>query len=257
MALGTIIGALAGGAASAAAGAGISSLFGGGDAGSINAPAKAKPIDIKAGGLISKTSGKKVKITSTGQRKKLVGQISSTFGSQADELGSLRELVETGFGRLTSSRLREIENARRRSIGNLRDNLARRRVLGSSFAGDALTRGELEFAQEKEKAAAESFLQELDLSVQLLNQESEANRQQFQVNLDEMNLQADLALKLATNATSALTNSAQLQTILATNQAKLDASAISGEGQLAGQVLGPAIKTLSSSVGTGVAGLFS
>lgn len=90
------------------------------------------------------------------------------------DLGTLRSQVQPGFGRLTEARVTAIRDAAAESIGNLRDSLARRNVLGSSFANDAFSRTRLAFAQEEEKARAESALQEIQLSTQLL-QEQAAN----------------------------------------------------------------------------------
>lgn len=208
-----------------------------------------KPVNINAGGLSSIVRNNTVRVAPSQGRRNLVGQISSTFGNQAGELAGLRASVAPGMSDLRRARLQEIENARMASIGNLRENLARRRVLGSSFGSDAITRAELEFGQAKDKVAAESFLQELDLTHKLMAEEFDTRRKVFSTKLDELNLQADLATKLSSDATSVLTASAQLQsqlaaaevqakTSLATAQAELDAKGQAGAGSLLGTVLG-------------------
>jgi len=227
------IASLGASAISAGASFGLSKLFGGGDEPAALPP----PPGINAGGLRAKFGSGGVNVTSSAERQGLVSGLARTFPEQAGQIGELREQVTPGFGRLTTSRLQEVENARRGAIGNLRENLQRRRVLGSSFAGDALTRAESQFGQQAEQVAAESFLQELDLSQQLIQQEFTARRGEFTTQLDELNLQADLATKLASGATQTLGANARLK-------AELDARSQEGAGRFFGQTVQPFIDKL-------------
>lgn len=208
-----------------------------------------KPIDISAGGLSGKYNNGRLSVTASGVRRGLVNSLSSTSLGQADLIAGLRGQIAPGMSGLRTARLREVENARQASISNLRDNLARRRVLGSSFGEDAATRAELEFAQQADKVAAESFLQELDLTNQLIGQEFDLRRESFSTKLNELNLQADFATNLSAQATQTLTASAQLQSQLAMTEAQwrsnigiaqgeLDGKAQEGVGAFIGQVGG-------------------
>lgn len=179
-----------------------------------NAARDFRPVDISAGGLNARfnDSGNRVKISSAGRRQQLVGGIQDLFRSQADELQNLRGQVEPGFGRLTDARVNAIENRRRSAVGNLRENLSRRRVLGSSFAQDALARAESEFGQQEAETRAQSFLQELDVTRDLIGREFQARQNAVQTALNELNLQAEVGTQLATQATSALQANAAVQT---------------------------------------------
>jgi hypothetical protein len=218
----------------------------------IQAAKKLKPVGLDAGGLTSTFAKNSISINASPERAGLVGSIADRFLEQAGLTAGLRAKVAPGFSDLRASRLQEIENARRASISNLRDNLARRRVLGSSFGADAETRAEIEFAQQKERVQAESFLQEIDLTNKFIAQEFDLTRQAFGTKLGELNLQADLAAGLTAQATETLKASAQLQAQLAmqsatTNaqlgiaQAGLDAQAQAGVGSLIGKVAGIAL----------------
>lgn len=88
------------------------------------------------------------------------------------DFDSLREAVRPGFSALRDARLAENDNTRSRAIGNLRENLGRRRVLGSSFGQDAQVRAELAVGQERDRIQAETFLQEIDATSNLIQQES-------------------------------------------------------------------------------------
>lgn len=209
---------------------GLSKLFGGSSSSSFSPP------KINAGGL---SGGSKIKASP--ERMGLVNNLAATFGPQADILKGLRQSVAPGFSALRSSRLAEVEGARTRAMGNLRENLARRRVLGSSFGEDAVLRGEAEFAKEKDRIQAETFLQEIEATQQLTQQEFEARRGEFQTVLDEFNLEAGIATQLTTAATQQLGANARIK-------AQLDASAAAGMGKFFGQQFQPALDSLSSKV---------
>lgn len=203
---------------------------------------------IDAGGL----KGKAGKISATGERTGLVGQIASTFPEQANLTAGLRERVAPGVSDLRQSRLAEVESARQRSVGNLRENLARRRVLGSSFGADALARTEAEFAKEADRVQAETFLQELELTNQLINQEYALRRGEAQTFLDDLNLQAEVATQLASGMTAQLGANARLE-------AQLAAQSASGTGSffgLVGQGIGSAVGgPVGGIIGGGIGGL--
>lgn len=243
MALGTLGTALATSAVTAGANFGLSKLFGGkkGEAQAGLQPGAFAPTGFSAGGLTSGMSNGNITITPSGQRLGLVGDVANTFAERAGLLSGLRDSVAPGISGLRASRLAEIDNARKAAIGNLRENMARRRVLGSSFGQDAIARAEKEFGQERERVAAESFLQELELTNQLINQEFEARRQQFQTGLDELNLQADVATKLAGVSTQQMGANARLL-------AELNAKEAAGAGKFFGETFGPFTKALGNSV---------
>jgi hypothetical protein len=220
------------------------------------AAAKLKPVGINAGGLKTSLKNNSISVTSNANRTGLVQSIADQFLEQAGLTKGLRDKVAPGVSDLRASRLREIENARRASISDLRDNLARRRVLGSSFGADAETRANLEFAQQSEKVAAESFLQELDLTNKLIGQEFDLKRQAFGTKVAELNIQADLAAGLTSQATALLSQSAQIQAQLASSkasitanqgiaQAEMDAKAQAGAGALIGKIAGLALAPMT------------
>lgn len=151
--------------------------------------AKFKPTAFDAGGL----QGRAGKISSTDERLGLVQSISEQFTEQAGLTRGLRESVTPGFSALRDARLGRVEANRSRSISNLSENLSRRRVLGSSFAQDALSRADAEFAQQQDEIESETFLQELSLSNNLINQEFEQSRAAFETSLNNLNFEAGIA----------------------------------------------------------------
>ena len=249
MALGTIGSALASGAIKAGIGFGASKLFGGKNRGGT---ASFAPSGFSGGGLtgsFNQGTGQ-TSVRSNEQRQGFVGNLASLFPQQAGLVSGIRSQLAPGFGALTQSRLAELDTRRRESVGNLRDNLQRRRVLGSSFGADAVSRADAEFAQDADRIRAESFLQELDLNRQLIQEEFNLRRNEFQTQLDELNLQAELASGLVKGATAQLGANARLKEQLNTKEA-------TGFGSFFGQTFGPFANAVGSRLGGGGIGDFT
>jgi len=259
MALGTILGTVLASAAASGAGALASKAFGGGGRGTpsaaeLGAPLQQfNPIGINAGGLKATFGDNQYTVAPASGRTELVNALSNSYGGLADQLGILRSQVAPGVSGLRSARLAEIEDARKKAIGDLRENLSRRRVLGSSFGQDAIARAESEFGGARDRVAAESFLQELEMTNQLIDQQFTAQRSVFQTQLSELNLQADLATKLGAKATETLGSNAQFLSALNLKQAELAGKEAEGSGKFFGQLFQP----VSSAIGKGVSSIFS
>jgi hypothetical protein len=107
-----------------------------------------------------------------------------------------------------------------------------------SFANAQQSQQDAEFAAKREQFIAQSYLQELQASNQLTQEQFQASTQKFQVAINEMNLEGDIAAKLTAGATTALGN-------VATAQAELDAKNAAGVGSFVGTL---------ASAGIGAAG---
>lgn len=278
MGLGSALGGIAGGIIGGPAGAAIgSSLFGGSSGGSGGGSGGGGAVfqfsPFSAGGVTTGVEqftdpfGQQVPrltIETSPERQALVSALSGSFANQGQtitdvfrpqfggifdtqlgELANIRSQIQPGIGALTEARQARIEDARQRSLGNLRDNLARRRVLGSSFAQDAQQRAEAEFGRQAADADAQSFLEELALTRDVINQQFQTGLQSARTDLD-LFIQSETAARAGTEAelqeqdklTAIATQlSSGIQTILG-NQASLNANlaaqAAQGSGQLAG-----------------------
>ena len=231
------------------------------------------------GGLRGRFGGGNVNITSTPERQALVDSLTESFQTQAGQVANriaplfesafdrqlttieedLLPQVNPGFGRLTEARnqvfedaLTRLEQRREAETGDLRENLARRRIAGSSFASDAQARQESAFQQsidelqgQQAQANAQSFLQELDLTrnlinqrfqtevgqaqsaLQLLNNAASLDRAGTGAQLDELNTIAQLGGQLVGNIQTALGGIAQ-------RELQLAAQSAGGLGQAAG-----------------------
>ena len=156
------------------------------------------------------TSPTQVDLTRTQETQDALSGISSAFKTQAGELGGLKPLVEPGFGRLTEAGIRAVRDARRSSLGDLRQNLSRRRVSGSSFGADDAARTNAEFAKKENEFASQAFVQELALSQELINNQAQAEANSFMQFLSQANIESQFATQLASGVTSVLSNNAAL-----------------------------------------------
>lgn len=230
---GSVAGAVAGGVANVAFG----KVFGGDE----RQPTQAPVIPSGKFGGLTLSGGQRLDITSGSERATAVERSANVIGRKADELAAVRARVKPGFGELTKARLTEIENARSRSIGNLRENLARRRIAGSSFANDALARAEAEFGESAAEARARSTLEELDVTTQLINQEFTARQASAERIIQEMDFQAQIGTQILSGISAELGAAARLEAQLAFDSA---------------QGIGAFFEPATTAIGEGIAGFF-
>lgn len=143
------------------------------------------------------------------------------------DLDNLRGSIRPGVSALRSSQLQQVENARSKATGTLRDQLQRRRILGSSFATDAQIRAEREFGELAADVEARSFLTEFDLFSRTLQSEVA----QLQIGLDREFKELGIAADVGLQATQILAQNAQFA-----EQQAFNGLAAIGEG--IGNILG-------------------
>lgn len=207
------------------------------------------PSGFRGGGLVGSFNDGVANVVSGGNRLGNVNRLASLFPEQANLTRGLRDRVSPGFSALRSSQLNQVEDARNRAIGNLKENLGRRRVLGSSFGQDALSRTEAEFGRQKAAVEADVELQEIGLTDKFIKDEFDLRRGEFTTVLSELNLQGDLAADLAKGATAQLAANARIKEQLNFKGAQASSA---GAGQFFGQNFDPAIRSL----GQGAQGFF-
>jgi hypothetical protein len=175
------------------------------------------------------------------------------FGSELGNLADLRGQVRPGFGRFTEAGVEAIRRARGDALGNARDQLARRRVLGSSFGGAQLASIEQAAGREEAEFRGRAILAEIEATFKIIDQEFVVKTQNFQFELDE--------LGIATNLTQAFMG-------VLSQQAEIDkeiaAKAATGTGDLFattfGDIFGGSTQeggsTLGRLAGTAIGGFF-
>ena len=136
------------------------------------------------------------------------------------DIDQLRAEVRPGFGRFTESAVKTINAARSRRIGDLRAQLARRRVSGASFAEGEVTSAELAFGELEEKVRAQSLLQEIATTSAFLTQEADLLQREVQNELAELGVATGFAQTMvqAISAQTAIDKQLAAQEIAGTGQ---------------------------------------
>lgn len=222
----------------------MSSLFGGGSAPQLGPAPKINfsPAGFNSSGGSLGFSGGGYNLTPSAGATSALGSLQSTFGQQAGAYGALAKTVQPGFSQLRRAGLNQINTQQQATTSNLRDNLAQRRILGSSFAQDSLGRSDAEFAQKKADFVAQSYLSEVQTSQQLIQQQYQAAAQQYSVGINQMNFDTGVAAQLTAGMNSALAGVAEAQAKLDQTQAitqaqmnmKSDEANAAGIGKLIG-----------------------
>ena len=195
------------------------------------------PPSFSGGGISASFGGNGYTLDPSAARTAAVGGVAQTFGQQAGALGDLRQQFAPGFSALRQSQLAAFNNNRTQGLGNLRDNLAQRRVLGSSFAQDSLARADQEYNQQQSEMLTKTYLTELGAQQQLIQQQYTAARGAFQTGLDEMNLEAGIASDLTGRASAAMVSAANTQAQLDMQNRQANLGIASGFGRLIGQFI--------------------
>ena len=222
----------------------LKSIFGGSKVEA--APVQYSPPGFSAGGLTSAFSGNNYTVSADGNRSGLISDISSNFRNLGDVFGGLRSTVAPGFNDMLASRLSSLGDTATKAIGDLRQNLASRRILGSSFGQDTLGRLNAEFGRQRDAIVADNFLKSLEASTQLVKQQYDAYNSDFQNKIGELNLEANIANGLTGSAAKILADNAQATAKLQTEASKANATndigLASGFGSFLGRAFFPGAK---------------
>ncbi len=147
----------------------------------------------------------------TPERSAAISSVVSGFNAQSQAMAGLRPQVAPGFGRLTrgiqastQERIAALRGEGRRTVGNIRENLARRRLAGSSFQASEVAAAEAEFARAEDTARAESavaeaqaFISEIGLTSDLIKEEFGAAVAGAETVLRELNFDTSTVASLA------------------------------------------------------------
>jgi hypothetical protein len=246
MVFSSILASVGGQVASSLVSAGLSKAFGGGGS---NGAFAGGGTNFRSGGIVvgstpalfnkkgQLTRDSSVSVSATPERQRLVQSIGDVFGRRAGEVRGLLPQVRPGFGRLTEATRQIFDSRQSKAVSDLRAAFRDARV------GTSTQRFRTESAAVRDLAEAENaiqsanFLQELDLTFNLIQAASDAEFNEQNTFLQEENLLASIALQISTGQASAVNNMNQALTQLAAQNA-------AGAGSFAG-LLGSAAGRLA------------
>ena len=156
-------------------------------------------------------------IAGSDRLRTLPQNLSGGFADRAARLEGLLSTLPTA-PRSTEAAINALRSRSRASVGNLRDNLARRRLGGSSFAADAISRAEAEFAERegvlRDELSQRDFQNELTLAQQrigLVDEITRANVAKVQSLIQGMGLDANLAQPILASIMGTSSSNAAIQ----------------------------------------------
>ena len=201
-----------------------------------------KPLNFTTPGYTGTTNNGTFNLTRSPELNTALTGQSNAFGTAAAGFGNLLTQVQPGYDKLTASQLAENENKRRSAIGNLRENLQRRRVLGSSFAQDAVTRANLAYEQNAQQIEATNFINSLNASADLYSKQATAQANQFGTLLNQFNLESNIATNMTTSMNQISASNSQLL-------ANLYADYAGAQASIGGAVMGAGLSVLGEGIG--------
>jgi hypothetical protein len=207
-----------------------------------------KPGGFNAGGISAyQGAGGNYNLKESPQLQGLIGGVQNTFQQQAGALGNLAQTVAPGFSQFRQAGLADIAQQGQANVSNLSDTLAQRRVLGSSFANSSIAQANADIEKQRTDFIAQSYLQELSASNQLIQEQYTASINSFQTGINQMNFEAGIAANLTQSANATMA-------AVATAQAKIDAASAAANAQGMGQAIGLGVGMIGASP-TSLAGI--
>lgn len=153
--------------------------------------------------------------------------------------------LSPGYGKLSQERERALELEKRKGVGDLRAQLAKRRVLGASFASDQEASTAAEYDRLKDQARAESIVAELQQTQQVITQRADTALKHTQQALQHAQFEGTLQAGLMQSAQDNLMKIKDLQVDLA----KMIASITSATQIASAEVKGSLANTMAGSFG--------
>ena len=171
-----------------------------------------------AGGVLSKTNAV------------VQNEFARRFPEQLAALDQLRAQVAPNVSLARKAALGQVEDARRQATGNLRQQMARRGVSGSSFGQSAESQTSAEFAKQAAQVEVQAAQQELELTTKFIDMQRTFMSEALTRDLTELGFGTELAIasgRMATDIANIQANlaAAELQAKTQLNVANIGAEA--------------------------------
>lgn len=164
-----------------------------------------KPVDYQGPGYgIKINNDGTIAMNRTGETQGFIDKLLSGMAGSDAAYGDLLSQITPGFGRLTEARKTDIENQARAATGNLREQLARRRVLGASFAEDQVRGLQAQYDQMRDQAIAESMVEELKMTGDVITARTNAWQQAIADGLSQLQFEGNIGAQLTTQVSASL-----------------------------------------------------
>lgn len=161
-----------------------------------------QPVGFRTPGLNATFANDEFNLSRGAEGQSAIDALLRTSRERTSAFRGLRRNVTPGKGELTRTRVEGVRATGERTVGNLREELSKRRVLGSSFAQREVASAEAEVGRQEDVVRAESFLQELALSGNLLKEEFAGSISAIQDVLKQLNIETAIGAQLSQSASA-------------------------------------------------------
>lgn len=180
-----------------------------------------KPVSFTTPGYGITVNNSGVGVQRTPETQGIMDALLTGAGADNSGYNSLLSQIAPGFGALTQNALTDINNQANAALGNLKSQLARRRVLGASFANSQLTGLNAQYDQMRQKAIADSWQQEMTMTLDTLKQRTDARNSTLSQAMSQIQFEGNMGTQLTQQLMSNMNNLASLQADLVKTAATL------------------------------------
>ena len=171
-----------------------------------------KPVDYRGPGYgIQINNDGTIAMNRTGEAQGFIDKLLAGMATDDEAFGGLLSQITPGFGKLTEARKKDIEDQARSATGNLREQLARRKVLGASFAEDQVRGLQAQYDKMRDQAIAESTIEELKMTGEVITSRTNARQQAIATGLSQIQFEGNIGAELTAQVSSSLQQLQQMQ----------------------------------------------
>jgi hypothetical protein len=174
----------------------------------------------------------------TGETQGFMDRLLAGLGADQNSYQDLLSQITPGFGRLSQSQQEQIKNTYAQKYGDLRQQLAKRRILGSSFADADLQRMDLEKDQQMRAAAADSMVKELQMTSDVLKAQTDGRNQTISTALSQIQFEGNMGINLTNMVMTSMNNNLAAQQDLIKLAASLKVQGATAAGNISGNLAG-------------------
>jgi hypothetical protein len=182
------------------------------------------------------------KVTRSGETQGFMDRLLAGLGADESSYQELLSQIRPGFGRLSEATQEQIRNQYAKRFGDLREQLGRRRVLGSSFSNAELDRMKLEEDQQTRLAMSQAMIEELKMTSDVLKSQTDSRNQTIQTAFSQLQFEGNLGINLTNMVMASMNENLQAQQDLIKLAAGVKMQGTLGaaniQGQLANTVTG-------------------
>lgn len=150
-------------------------------------------------------------INRSGETQGFMDRLLAGLGADEDSYRELLSQIRPGFGRLSEATQEQIRNQYAQRFGDLREQLGRRRVLGSSFANAEEERMNLERDQQMRLAMSQAMVEELKMTADVLKAQSDTRNQTLQTAFSQIQFEGNLGINMQNMVMNSMNENLQAQ----------------------------------------------